>query len=161
MDCFQFSMVPQIFWGTQLAWLKVLLLALIIICSSCLGPCEVITTGQGRSFSHPAPWETLIWFNPICSWHFNNTGLNFEGPPMHGVDFSHLFIYLAMLGLQRCVQAGSHCSEQGLLSSCGGFSSCGTRVQQVEAQGLSCPMACGIFPDQGLNLCLLHWQVDS
>ena len=80
---------------------------------------------------------------------------------MHGVDFSHLFIYLAMLGLQRCVQAGSHCSEQGLLSSCGGFSSCGTRVQQVEAQGLSCPMACGIFPDQGLNLCLLHWQVDS
>ena len=54
-------------------WLKVLLLALIIICSSCLGPCEVITTGQGRSLSHPAPWETLIWFNPICSWHLNNT----------------------------------------------------------------------------------------
>ena len=22
-------------------------------------------------------------------------------------------------------------------------------------------MACGIFPDQGLNLCTLHWQVDS
>ena len=26
---------------------------------------------------------------------------------------------------------------------------------------LSCSMACGIFPDQGLNLCPLHWQVDS
>lgn len=61
-------------------WLKVLLLALIIICSSCLGPCEVITTGQGRSLSHPAPWETLIWFNPICSWHLNNTGLNYVNP---------------------------------------------------------------------------------
>ncbi|KAI4588492.1 hypothetical protein MJG53_002900, partial [Ovis ammon polii x Ovis aries] len=30
------------------------------------------------------------------------------------------------------------------------FSSCGDK--------LSCPMACGIFPDQGLNLCPLHWQ---
>ena len=27
--------------------------------------------------------------------------------------------------------------------------------------GLSCSTACGIFPDQGLNPCLLHWQVDS
>ena len=29
------------------------------------------------------------------------------------------------------------------------------------AHWLSCPMACGIFLDQGLNPCLLHWQVDS
>ena len=27
--------------------------------------------------------------------------------------------------------------------------------------GLSCFMACGIFPDHGLNPCLLHWQADS
>ena len=27
--------------------------------------------------------------------------------------------------------------------------------------GLSCPSACGIFPDQGYNLCPLRWQVDS
>ena len=26
---------------------------------------------------------------------------------------------------------------------------------------LSCSKACGILPDQGLNPCLLHWQVDS
>ena len=26
---------------------------------------------------------------------------------------------------------------------------------------LSCPVACGIFPDQGSNLCPLHWQADS
>ena len=31
----------------------------------------------------------------------------------------------------------------------------------VVAQGLSCPAACGIFPDQGSNPCPLHWQVDS
>ena len=29
----------------------------------------------------------------------------------------------------------------------------------VVAHGLSCPVACGIFSDQGLNLCPLHWQV--
>ena len=31
----------------------------------------------------------------------------------------------------------------------------------VVARGLSCSMACGIFPDQGLNPCLLQWQTDS
>ena len=31
----------------------------------------------------------------------------------------------------------------------------------VVAHRLSCPLACGIFPDQGLNMCPLHWQADS
>ena len=31
----------------------------------------------------------------------------------------------------------------------------------VGAPGLSCPMACESFLDQGPNLCPLHWQVDS
>ena len=31
----------------------------------------------------------------------------------------------------------------------------------VVAHGLSCSAACGIFPDQGLNPCPLHWQADS
>ena len=34
------------------------------------------------------------------------------------------------------------------------------RLVLVE-HGLSCSTACGIFPDQDLNLCPLHWQVDS
>ena len=54
-----------------------------------------------------------------------------------------------------------------------GFSSCGTRASVVVARGLqstgsvlvvhglSCSTACEIFPDQGLNPCLLHWQADS
>ena len=29
------------------------------------------------------------------------------------------------------------------------------------AHGLGCSTACGISPDQGLNLCPLHWQADS
>ena len=31
----------------------------------------------------------------------------------------------------------------------------------VVAHGPSCSVACGIFPDQGSNLCPLHWQADS
>ena len=31
----------------------------------------------------------------------------------------------------------------------------------VVVHGLSCPAACGIFPDQGLSLCLLCYKVDS
>ena len=42
-----------------------------------------------------------------------------------------------------------------------GFNSCGTQASVVVAHGLSCSMACGIFPDQGSNPCLLHWQADS
>ena len=31
----------------------------------------------------------------------------------------------------------------------------------VTAHRLSCPMTCGILPEQGSNLCPLHWQMDS
>ena len=31
----------------------------------------------------------------------------------------------------------------------------------VVVRGLSSSAACGIFPDQGLNLHALHWQADS
>ena len=31
----------------------------------------------------------------------------------------------------------------------------------VVEHGLNCSKACGIFLDQGSNLCLLHWQADS
>ena len=31
----------------------------------------------------------------------------------------------------------------------------------VVAHRPSCSVACGIFPDQGSNPCLLHWQADS
>ena len=37
----------------------------------------------------------------------------------------------------------------------------GMHASVVVAHGFSCPTACGIFLDQGLNSCLLHWQADS
>ena len=46
-----------------------------------------------------------------------------------------------------------------------GLGSCGSwalsAVSVVVAHGPSCSMGCGIFPDQRLNPCLLHWQADS
>ena len=74
-----------------------------------------------------------------------------------------LTYFLAALGLHCCAWAFSSCGT--LASHFGGFSrgawagghtsfsSCGTRAWL--------PTTCGIFQDQGLNLCPLHWQMDS
>ena len=35
------------------------------------------------------------------------------------------------------------------------------RASVVLTPRLSCSAACGIFPNQGSNLCPLHWQADS
>ena len=51
---------------------------------------------------------------------------------------------------------GLYCDA--LASHCGGFP-CAPQTSVVAAHGLSCSMACGIFPDQGANGCLQHWQV--
>ena len=55
----------------------------------------------------------------------------------------------------RC--AGLSLSQPFLLRSTG--SRCAGSV--VVAYRPSRSVACGIFPDQGLNLCPLHWQADS
>ena len=77
-----------------------------------------------------------------------------------------------MLGLHCCARVSSICGEWGLLFVVAhGLllvvaslivehgSRCSSSV--VVARGLSCPVAYGIFPDQGVNPCPLHWQVDS
>ena len=71
-----------------------------------------------------------------------------------------------MRGLSPVAASGGHSS-----SRCAGLSlsrplllrSTGSRRagSAIVAHGLSCSAACGIFPDQGLNPCALHWQADS
>ena len=71
-----------------------------------------------------------------------------------------------MQGLSPVVASGGHSS-----SRCTGLSlsrllllrSTGSRRtgSVIVAHGPSCSTACGIFPDQGSNLCPLHWQADS
>ena len=86
--------------------------------------------------------------------------------------FIYLFIYLwlrwvfvSAWGLSLLAASGGHSS-----SRCAGLSLSRTLLLQstgsrcagsvVVAHGPSCSAACGIFPDQGLNPCPLHWQAD-
>ena len=60
----------------------------------------------------------------------------------------------------------SGCSSRGTRAlGHAAFSSPSSQVPEhslnAVAKGLSCSLACKIFLDHGLNLCLLHWQVDS
>ena len=90
-----------------------------------------------------------------------------------GLIMSHLFllfIYFFIFGFSGssllCASflllpqggASLHCSEQWLLL----LHSTGFRHTGLVAVvcGLSCPMACGIFPDQESNPCALHYQAD-
>ena len=85
----------------------------------------------------------------------------------------HGFSSQWLLSLQSTcyrVSSLSGCSSQTL--ECVGFSNCGTWARYlhlmgcraagsvVVAHGPSCPAACGIFLDQELNPCPLHWQAD-
>ena len=88
---------------------------------------------------------------------------SFELSPFVGLLRDTDLEYLLLLFL---VVLGLRCCERRLLSSCGaqvshcdGFSlqSTGSRgvYSVVAPHRLSCPTACGIFLDQGLNPCLL------
>ena len=80
---------------------------------------------------------------------------------------------MAALGLCCCVQAFSSCGEQGLLLFVSVYELLirwllllqitGSRHVDSEAVAplLTCSVPCGIFLDQGLNPCPLHWQADS
>ena len=87
--------------------------------------------------------------------------------------FKFLFIYLwlwwvfvSVRGFSLVVASGGHSS-----SRCAGLSLSGPPLLRstgsrragsvIVAHGPSCSVACGIFPDQGSNLCPLHWQADS
>jgi len=97
----------------------------------------------------------------------------------------YLFIYfMSVLGLLccACIFSGLRWAGAPLQLLCAGFSfgdfccralALAARASAVVTprlwstgsivvvHGLSCSPACGILLDQGLNLCLLHWQVES
>ena len=76
------------------------------------------------------------------------------------------WVFVPVRGLSLVAASGGHSS-----SRCAGLSlsrplslrSTGSRRagSVVVAHGPSCSVVCGIFPDQGLNPCPLHWQADS
>ena len=83
-----------------------------------------------------------------------------------------IYSFLVTLGLRFCTWAFSSCGDQGWgvgSSLVHGFSALPCcRTHALLARALvavvcrpTCSAACGIFPDQGLNLGPLHWQADS
>ena len=70
---------------------------------------------------------------------------------------------MAALGLRCYMRPFSSWSARA--SHCGGFSygapSLATCALVAVVHRFSCPLACGIFPNQGLNPCFLPWQEDS
>ena len=113
----------------------------------------------------------------------SSTSLDYGTQIIRCVQMS-FFFFVCDKSLQR-QGLFSSCGKQGILSSCSAQASHsvaslvvenGLSVTQasvivapglqstssvVVAKGLSCFTACEILLDQGLNLCLLHWQVDS
>ena len=96
------------------------------------------------------------------------------------IYYYYFLLHLVFIAVSRllpsCGLRASHCGG----CSCGGAVSRVHGLQQLQlmdsvvaargfwsmgsvvaTNGHSCSVACGSFPDQGLNLCPLHWQVDS
>ena len=76
------------------------------------------------------------------------------------------WVLVAVPGLSLVVASRDYSSLRCEGFHCSGFSCCGAqtlgaRASVVVAHGLSCSVACGIFPDQGLNPHPLHWQAVS
>ena len=118
----------------------------------------------------------LCWWKIYTPTHSQGRSGSWGGSPSFSFlkkIYFILFIYLwlcwvfvSVRGLSLVAASGGHSS-----SRCAGLSlsrplwlrSTGSRCagSVVVAHGPSCSTACGIFPDQGLNPCPLHWQADS
>ena len=114
----------------------------------------------------------------LCKHHHNLSNLKL--PMMWGFFFFkkalfiliYLFIYfwlcwvfVSVRGLSLVVASGGHSSSRCMGLSLSQplllWSTVSRRAGSVVvAHRPSCSAACGIFPDQGLNLCPLHWQAD-
>ena len=131
-----------------------------------------------KLYCHPQVLVTCV--NRYVNWNF--LVAIFKDSKPGRIDFNsikkNVFI-LAVQGLRYCAGFFSSCGAW--VSYCAGFF--WSRAQApghasfsgrsmwaqslqlpgsvVVVRGLGCPKDCGIFPDQGSNLCLPHWQVDS
>ena len=103
----------------------------------------------------------------ICSYLVleRKENANLESLLLNGKTPRHCFLgfcffFLTMLCLCCCARAFSSCSEWGLLFIAvhGLLIMVASLVPEPQ---VSVVVACEIFPDQGSNLCPLHWQVDS
>ena len=104
-------------------------------------------------FFNPCFWKRffylfLMWWIFLAAWSFS--------------------LVVVSGGCSHCSTKASHCRVWALGAWASavvahGFTSCSswTLEHSCGTHGLSSSAACGVFPDQGSNLCLLFWQVDS
>ena len=123
-------------------------------------------------------WSQTGWFLQFHSsfsrllWLFEVFCISIQIVKLFFLFFFLIGKFLAALGLHCCIQL-SPLQRAGatLWLWCMGFSlwwplllcSKGSwwMGSVVVGHGPSCPVANGIFPDQGSNPCPLHWQADS
>ena len=125
----------------------------------------------GGFFATPTTWEAP-WHRKLypvtLQWPEWEGNPKIEGTYAYTVKDSFLciisFIYLfgcagslLLLGLSLGVGYAS-CSAWS--PHCGGLLSLQSTGSKIVVHELSCSEPRGIFPDQGSNLCLLHWQAD-
>ena len=99
------------------------------------------------------------WLSSVCYF------LKYNFTVRYNMFWNNFLLFLAVPGLPLLRWLFSSCGEQA--SRSGGFSCWRTgsraRASVVGVPGLqlTCSAARGLFPDQGSNLSLLHWQPDS
>ena len=75
--------------------------------------------------------------------------------------FSLVAVHLLLLAVAPPVAEHRLQGTQTSVAVACGLSSCASTGSVAVAHRPSCSVTRGIFPDQGSNQCLLHWQADS
>ena len=113
-------------------------------------------------------WSTAISHSPSClSLHFERQLIS----TLFGWDFKNFFklsiyfwlcwVFVTVFRLSLVAASGGYSLLWSIDCRRMSFSSVSSAGSVAVAQGLSCSMTCGIFPEKGLNPCGLHWKVDS
>ena len=108
------------------------------------------------------PRDGGAWWAAVCGVAQSRTRLKRRSSSMYLSIFGYARAPL-LCRLSPVAESGgySRCRAQALGAQVPVVASCGLQStgSVVATHGLDCFSACGIFPDQGLNPCLLHWQV--
>ena len=111
--------------------------------------------GRGRGQMGKIKWKEAKRTD-VC------LGLGRKGEQVYFLSFTCLLIYLSLYFWLRCVFVAAH--RPSRVAVCADFPLWGLlllRSTGSRACKFSCPVACGIFPEQESNPCPLHWQSDS
>ena len=102
----------------------------------------------------------------LCLLHWQKGSLPLAPSILFLLFLRLIYLILAVLSLCCCALYFSSCASRGyflavVLLICCGTWAVGNLPSLVVVYKLSCPTACGIFLDKGLNPCPPHWQADS